>query len=128
MAGGRPSKYKPEYCEKIIDHMRHGKSQVSFAASIGVDRDTIYEWDKNYPEFSGALKEAKSLSQDYWEDLIARGTAGEIKGFNVVGAIFIMKNRFSEDWREKQLVEHSGALSLESIIAGSSDKPVKPNE
>ena len=54
--GGRPTKFKPEYCEAIVEFMGQGYSKTAFAGSIGVSRDTILEWAKGYPEFSGAAR------------------------------------------------------------------------
>lgn len=120
-AGGRPSKFKPEYCEAIIDFMSNGRSAVAFAHSIGVCRDTITEWVKVHPEFSLSFKRASQAAQSYYEDVLTRGMNGEIKNFNVVACIFAMKNRFGADWREKQEVAHSGSISLESLVVGSID-------
>jgi hypothetical protein len=87
--GGRPTKYKPEYCDEIIaffsrdviderTETMEGKnwsktvtvkeavffpSIEGFAASIGVDDDTLVEWGKVHPRFSAALKHAKAIQR-----------------------------------------------------------------
>ena len=96
---GRPTKYRREYCQQLIDYFldttvlhkvvddpsgRGGTSThyevervpslFGFAAMIGVNRDTLYEWanakypdghkwagKKKHPEFSGALSYAQAM-------------------------------------------------------------------
>jgi hypothetical protein len=100
MAGGRPSKYKKEYCEQLLEHGKKGLSLETFAGQIGVDRDTLKEWAKKHKEFSAAKKKFEDLSQFVWEQYGIAGMVGKIKGFNAAVWIFNMKNRFS--WRDKR--------------------------
>ena len=64
---GRPSDYRPEYCQKIIEHCREGFSFESFAGLIGVHVDTLYEWEKVHKEFSESKKIAAAVSLYKWE-------------------------------------------------------------
>lgn len=110
---GRPSKYKPEYCQGLIDHMGAGLSFESFAAVIRVHRDTLFEWDKVHPEFSDAKKIAVLACQLFWENLGIKYILNESESFgegqskstslNSAVWIFNMKNRFK--WRDKQTDE-----------------------
>lgn len=69
MPGGRPTSYRPEYCETILDYVgRQGKSITQFASFIGVHKSSVYEWAKNIPEFSDALRQAAQDSESFWED------------------------------------------------------------
>lgn len=106
--GGRPTKYKPEYCNAAIEHMKQGGSIEELALVIDVHKDTIYEWAKVHPEFSDAIKRGKSLSEAWW-----MSTAREslfIKEFNHVLWYMNMKNRFG--WKDKQEVEHTGGITV----------------
>lgn len=91
---GRPSKYKKEYCTLLYNHMKAGLSFESFAGTIGVDRDTLYEWRKTRREFSDAFKKGREASLLFWERLGIHGAAGKIKNFNVAAYIYNMKVRF----------------------------------
>lgn len=106
---GRPSKYDPIYCEQLIEHLSGGASIASFAASIGVARSTVHQWAEDYPEFSDALKVAKARCAAWWE---ARLRAIAIEG-GAPGAatavIFGLKNMASDDWREKQEIDHKSS-------------------
>lgn len=79
---GRPTTYLPEYCEKLVEHMRMGNSFESFGAVCGSHRDTLYEWEKVHPEFSDAKKTGKELSLKFYEDMgkmIATGQLRRVK-------------------------------------------------
>lgn len=124
---GRPSKYKPEYCEMLIKHMADGYSFESFAAIIDLDRDTIYEWTKAHPDFSDAKKRAVAKSQLFWEKIGHGGSLGRIKNFSAAAWIFSMKNRFQ--WRDKQPDEEDKTIVqpiiIEAPIAGKKIKVSK---
>ena len=56
-AGGRPSKYDPEYHPAKLVELREGG--LSFAACAGdfrIARETIYDWAEKFPEFSDAKR------------------------------------------------------------------------
>lgn len=91
---GRPSKYQPQFCEMLIQHMSEGLSFETFASVIKVDRDTIYEWCNKHPDFSDAKKTASLACQLFWEKLGRNGAAGKIKNFNSTAYIYNCKNRF----------------------------------
>lgn len=69
MATGRPSKYKEEFCELLVEHMAKGRSFESFAAVADVDRDTLYEWAKVHESFSDAKGRGQAKSLFHWEGL-----------------------------------------------------------
>ena len=91
---GRPSSYRAEYCEKLIEHMKTGKSFPSFGALVGVHFDTLYEWVKQFPEFSEAKKMGETHAFLFWEHLGMQGIQGQLPKFNATGWIFSMKNKF----------------------------------
>lgn len=111
---GRPSKYMPEYCEQLIDHMSKGYSFDSFAGVVEVNQDTLHEWAKVHEEFSESKNIAFSKCKIFWEkigiDNILNISETESFGKNEYNTksvslnssawIFNMKNRFK--WRDKQ--------------------------
>ena len=57
---GRPSTYKPEYCERIVQMAQEtGAGPAEYAAEFDICRETLYDWKDRHPEFSTALKRAK---------------------------------------------------------------------
>lgn len=134
--GGRPAKYKQEYCNEIIEHFKvepyETKTQTEyfsdgsirservviiptkfptfqdFADKIGVHIDTLHEWCKNYEEFSEAYARAKQLQEEIW---LVNGMNGQ---YNSQFAIFFGKNCLG--YKDKQELEHSGKLKLEDVL------------
>lgn len=104
MAGGRPTKYKPEYCEELIDHMKEGFSLESFAGKIGVCVDSLYAWRDSHPEFSEAIKGGKAASRYWWEFKLRNSV--DDREINSTSIFFALKCRFG--YKETQSIEHSG--------------------
>lgn len=98
---GRPTKYRAELCQTVIDLGNAGKSKVQIARTLGISRDTLNQWSKKYLEFSDSLKKARDLELAWWEDAGQAGMYLGQKGFNATTYIFIMKNRFREDYNDK---------------------------
>ena len=67
MPGGRPTLYTDDMPDALFDAMSQGRSVTQFAAKIGVNRSTIYEWAEKHPEFSDAFSRAKEACEAYWE-------------------------------------------------------------
>jgi hypothetical protein len=79
--------------------MEQGYSTTALAGHLGVARSTVYLWMDENPEFSDAVKDARRLSQAWWEDL-GQNMALTGEG-NPTAFIFQVKNRFSDDYRDK---------------------------
>lgn len=116
MPGGRPTTYKPEYCEMVIEAAREGKSLTSFAADIDVGRQSITDWAKAHEEFSLAVTRAKAITGAWYERqqrrLIEEGGTSAQSTLVVFG----LKNMASDDWREKLDVGLSGDLNLNAKL------------
>ncbi len=102
---GRPTIYKQEYCQKLIDHMSKGLSFESFGATMGIARDAVYEWAKKHPEFAEAKAAALDASLLWWEQQGQKGMWVDKDGpvLNNTIWVFSMKNRHG--WRDKQDVD-----------------------
>lgn len=120
---GRPSKYSPEYCDQVIEHLAEGASLTSFAAEIGVARSTINEWMGDHPEFSEACARAKAKCAAWWEKANRKlATTGE----GCQGAVALgLKNMASDDWKEKHLI---GSDPDNPLPAGFNVNLVRPDE
>jgi hypothetical protein len=106
MPAGRPSSYDPSYCDKVIEYGKAGKSITWMAATIGVTRQTFFNWADTHPEFLDALTRAKELAQLWWEDAGQMGMTSD--KFNSSVWSRSMAARFPEDWREKTSTEVTG--------------------
>lgn len=108
MAGGRPTLYKPEYCETVIELGKQGDSLVQMASYFDVSRSTIDQWAVDYPEFSEALIRAKAHCQSWWEKAGREGMFLGGGGFNAAVWKKSMEARFREDYTERTETKLSG--------------------
>jgi len=116
---GRPSKYKEEYCEQMIEYFNVEITEekikqtvsagqvvevkeeeaselptfIGFAMKIGVCDDTLSEWKVRHVKFSAAYKKCRKLQ----EQLIAKNG---IKGrYNTTFSLFMLK--CNHGWNDK---------------------------
>jgi hypothetical protein len=110
---GALTKYNKKYCEELIDHMEKGYSFESFAGTIRICKSTLYNWEKVNKDFAQAKAVGIDLSRLFWETQSIEGLYSEVefnekglkiseKKINATVLIFNMKNRFPQEWREKQ--------------------------
>lgn len=66
---GRPSKYDPSYCDKVIELGKLGKSFEQMASMIGVGITSFKRWRDEHEEFRTALEDAQGFAQTWWEDM-----------------------------------------------------------
>jgi transposase len=94
----RPTKYKPEYCQTIIDLMKEGASIEEICLDLDICVQTIYNWCETKPEFLEAKKRGTDFSKGWW---MKQGRTNLFsKDFNYTGWYMNMKNRFG--WADKQ--------------------------
>lgn len=109
---------------------RDGLIDEQIAANIGVTTTTLYDWKKKYADFSDALKKGKETSDYEVENALFKSATGyeyeerkEVQEVvdgvmrkrveitrkqvppNATSAIFWLKNRKPDKWRNKQEIE-----------------------
>jgi hypothetical protein len=115
---GRPSKYDPEFCERVIALGREGKSKAQMAADLDISRDTLDQWIKIHPEFSDAIARARDAAMAWWEEQGAKGMwAG--KGFNAQAWSRSMAARFPDDYREKTDLNVNANVNVATAIVAA---------
>ncbi len=98
---GRPTLYDPSYCDVARSFMGKGFSVSALAGELRVDRDTLYEWEKNHSEFRRALKESRVLRVRALEaGLLNNSFAGP----QITARIFALKNAMPDEWRDRHEV------------------------
>lgn len=135
MASGRPSKYKPEFCNTAKKVCELGGIDKDVAEALDVDIATLYRWRNKYPDFCESLKVGKSpadervkmslynraIGYSHQEDDI-RAVSGEIvitptiKHYppDTTACIFWLKNRMPDEFRTNP--EESPQDSADRII------------
>jgi len=88
----RPSEYKPEYCDMLVNHMAEGGSYEGFAGVIDCCKQTLYTWEKLHPDFLDAKKKAWARNRLFMDKMGLALMTGKFKG-NVVPWVMEMKNR-----------------------------------
>ena len=102
---GRPTKYDPEFCEKLVSLMSEGLSFMASCGEIGVSKTTGQNWAEEHPEFLAAM------------------TLGKARRARTA-----LKNCNDEDFRDRKTVEQTITITraeemsdndLATIAAGS---------
>lgn len=60
MPTGRPTSYKPEYCEQAYRLCLLGMTDAEMADFFEVNEDTVNEWKGVHPEFSVSIRDGKA--------------------------------------------------------------------
>lgn len=104
---GRPSLYRREYCDQVIEMGKSGYSLASMASTLDVDKATIIRWRDEHPDFRTALSKAMIHAQHWWERTGIEGmTSG--KNFNALVWKVSMQARFRDEYTERKVQEVSG--------------------
>lgn len=120
---GRPSQYEPEYCERVIELGRQGKSPAQIASELGVVRQTLYNWAGQHPEFLAALTRAKIEEQRWWEDIGQSALFAD--KFQAQVWAKSMQARFRDDYTERQKIDANvNVQKIERVIVD----PVKASD
>lgn len=142
MAGGRPTEFRDAYCDQAYKLCLLGATDVQLADFFEVSEQTINAWKHKHPEFLESLKRGKieadcKVAQALYKKAIGGYLVNSQKAFvdkmgqehvidvadeaapDTTAAIFWLKNRQPELWREKQEVQLEGKVDSELIIKGS---------
>lgn len=135
---GRPTAYKDEYADQAAKLCALGATDDEMADFFEVHRSTIYRWKLDHPDFCDAIKSAKEVADERVQRSLYQKATGydyteeqaikvkleqhreEVEVVQVrkhapadtTAAIFWLKNRRKDDWRDKQEVEHTGQVVM----------------
>jgi hypothetical protein len=127
---GRPSKFKPEFVEQARKLAQLGATDREIAEFFEVAESTLNLWKGEHPEFSESLKVGKDVADDRVEQALYRralgythdavkiavNASGEVTQVphvehyapDTTAAIFWLKNRRKDQWRDIKAQELSG--------------------
>lgn len=139
---GRPTKYKPEYCDLIVDFFAEAQAYIElnhetdetrrrvfpkkfptmarFASSIGVAAITLHEWasskDENgellYPDFSMSYKQSLEIQESL---LLEGGLSG---AYNPAITRFVLANHHGYRNEKEVVVDAVTSKRLEEHFSG----------
>ena len=117
---GRPTEYHEDMCQKVITFGKQGYSRTAIAAKLGISRQTLYLWVKQYPDFFDAMEKAVEESQIFWEDALRLTAMGALEKANATATIFALKSQFQQDWKEIRTTElvgaNGGPVQVQAIV------------
>jgi transposase-like protein len=110
--GGRPSIYRPEFCEQAIEYLKTGASIEELGLELDVGYSTIYQWMHEHEEFAEAIKQGREYSKGWW----LKNGRSELHSntFNSTLWYMNMKNRW--DWSDKKEVNNTVVVSHEAQL------------
>ena len=122
---GRPTKYRPEMCERVLELGKLGKTREQIAVDLDIGWKTLHRWEGLHPAFRHALKEARARSLAFWQGVAQEIAAGERKA-NALALIFALKNQFPDYFRDRTetttTVKHQFSDGFEEFLARVTDE------
>ena len=122
---GRKTKYKPEYCEQIIELGKIGKLPVQVAVAFGISKPTLFNWCDEFPEFFNAFTEYKAIVEDFFVNLNFEHASEDRPG-NAGTAKFLLMAAF-DGWREKS-ENKTDVTSKGDAISGAVINVIQPGD
>ena len=108
---GRPTLYRPEYCQRAIEFMGQGYSVTALAGHLGISKDTIYDWITTHRTFADAINMGRSARVTALEAKLLNTS----KGVGVTAAIFALKNADPDEWQDRYNTESKVNVRVERI-------------
>lgn len=130
--GGRPSAYTERYAEQALKLTRLGATDAELANFFDVSEQTINAWKHAHPQFLESVKAGKVLADaEVADKLFKRATGYEQKAVKIssnpageehvteyterfppdtTAAIFWLKNRRPDLWRDRHDLNHGGQV------------------
>jgi len=121
---GRPTLYKKEYCQRVIEIMKDGGSQAECAAEFYIAKATFFEWVKTYPDFKDAVSIGKTLSEAWWTKKGQTHITHTSKGTQLNGGVYGLHMKNRHGWSDKKEVQLDATEEVKKSLAFDlSDKP-----
>lgn len=142
---GRPTNYEPRNVDIAYELCRdYGLIDAALARALKTNKQTLYDWQKQHPEFAAAIKQGKeefdtgkvekallrrALGYRYKEKTkevyvdpddgkrkldLTKEVAKHIAP-DPVSMIFWLKNRHPDRWKDMRNVEHGGGVTINHI-------------
>lgn len=141
---GRPTKYRPEYCEQARKLCQLGATDKELADFFQVAISTVCLWKVEHPEFSEALKLGKDVADERVKSALYNRALGysheedDIRAINgelvvtptikqyppdTTACIFWLKNRQPDKWRANPDEGRNGDKGPLEVIITRASKP-----
>ena len=136
LKAGQPTAYRPHFVEQAAKLCLLGATDMELADFFNVSLATIKNWKFHYPEFLAALKSGKSYSDErverslfhkaigysfdaeevfQYQGEIVRAKVRKHVPPDTTAAIFWLKNRRKDRWRDIHKHEHGVAGEFDGL-------------
>lgn len=114
VAKGKYQKWlEPEGLTLLTGWARDGLTDEQIAHNMGINKATLYDWIKKYPDISNSLKGGKEVVDIQVENALLKNA---LSG-NITAQIFWLKNRRPDKWRDKVQEDNNATLEkLDDIL------------
>jgi len=100
----RPSKYKKEYIDKIIELRSDPTYTVSeICKAVKITEETYYKWKNTKKSFSDAIKKVEQSHLSKIKEMARNSLAKKIAGYNYDEVV--MEQTLNQETNEKKLVK-----------------------
>jgi len=148
---GRPTDYKPEFCERAANYALQGATDREIAELLDIAEWTLYRWKHEHPEFCEAIKLGKEAPNKRVEQSLYRRAIGysfdAVKIFmpggplGLAGPVIVpyvehvppdvgaakmwLTNRDPDHWRDKVEVDHGASRDLIALLRERRERAAK---
>jgi hypothetical protein len=148
----RPSSFCEKYIAKARTACERGATDAELASLLKIHPATLYRWKLDFPDFCEAIKAGKEIADERVERSLFHKAVGfdtkriipvklkigpnqervelvevdEHVPADTTAAIFWLKNRRKEQWRDKHEVEHSVDGDLAAVLMAARSRDAKP--
>jgi hypothetical protein len=108
-SGGRPTLYRREMGDRLVEAMAGGLTAEAAAARIGISARSLFNWQKQHTEFLQAIQEGRQRSQLWWEERALAMANGEAGNTQIVMLGLRNRSRAAIGWNNDTVkLEHTG--------------------
>ena len=99
-AGGRPTKYKTEFCDRAFDFALVGMTDGEIAGALKIDEATLYRWKNSHPAFCEAIKTGRDR---YDNEVVETALRQRAAGYDYQEEVMTREGPsvITERWRDR---------------------------
>lgn len=112
---------KPQALQRLEGWKRNGLTDEQIANNIGIRRETLWDWQRKYPNIANVLKRGKEDVNFAVENALLRKA---LSG-NTTAMIFFLKNNWRDKYNDSQLSKEERELVLANIRKANADARIK---
>jgi hypothetical protein len=134
---GRTSSFSESLALRLLELAKGGATDKQLAAAAGVSLRAFHAWKGRHPDFKAALRKAKDVADELVEASLYMRAVGfshpAVKFFchegrvvskryreqyapDTTAAIFWLKNRRPDLWRDAQKIDLSGGIGAQVVV------------